>query len=172
MWGAGGPRATSLDPRPDTLRGELLVGSGAAGSRPQNAWKRTSVFDLRGTIRGYDGGDPKSGSEAETRTMAHTIIGNTIVIDGEVIGDEDLIVRGTIRGRVHLSESIVVEQDGVLEANVETATITIYGTVTGDVHATKRAELERDCRVAGDVRAPRVLIADGASFKGNVDMEG
>ena len=42
---------------------------------------------------------------------------------------------------------------------------------TGDVHATERAELKTNCRVVGDIRAPRILIADGASFKGNVDME-
>ena len=59
----------------------------------------------------------------------------------------------------------------MVEANVETATITILGTVTGDIQASERAELKNNCRVVGDIRAPRVLIADGASFKGNVDMD-
>jgi len=104
--------------------------------------------------------------------MANTVIGSTIVIDGEITGDEDLVVQGTVKGRVSLRENIIVEESGVLEANVETSTITIHGTVTGDIAASERAELKSNCRVVGDIRAPRILIADGASFKGNVDMEG
>ena len=104
--------------------------------------------------------------------MANTVIGSSIVIDGEITGDEDLVVRGTVKGRVSLRENIFVEESGALEANVETATITIHGRVTGDIQATERAELKSNCRVVGDIRAPRVLIADGASFKGSVDMDG
>jgi len=104
--------------------------------------------------------------------MANTIIGSTIVIDGEITGDEDLVVQGTVKGRVSLRQNIFVEETGVVEANVETSTITILGTVTGDIQALERAELKSNCRVVGDIRAPRVLIADGASFKGNVDMDG
>jgi cytoskeletal protein CcmA (bactofilin family) len=104
--------------------------------------------------------------------MANTVIGSTIVIDGEITGDEDLVVQGTVKGRVSLRENIVVEESGVLEANIETSTITVHGSVTGDIQASERAELKSNCRVVGDIRAPRILIADGASFKGNVDMDG
>lgn len=104
--------------------------------------------------------------------MAHTVIGSTIVIDGEVTGDEELVVQGTVKGRISLQQNLVVEETGVLEANIETATISILGTVTGDIQASERVELKPNCRVVGDIRAPRVLLADGASFKGNVDMDG
>lgn len=104
--------------------------------------------------------------------MANTVIGSTIVIDGEITGDEDLVVLGTVKGRISLRENIIVERDGVVEASIETATITVNGSVTGDIAASERAELKADCNVVGDIRAPRILIADGASFKGNVDMEG
>ncbi|NVB36841.1 polymer-forming cytoskeletal protein [Pseudenhygromyxa sp. WMMC2535] len=104
--------------------------------------------------------------------MANTVIGSTIVIDGEISGEEDLTIFGTVKGQISLRENIVVEREGVVEANVETATITVHGSVTGDIHATDRAELRADCRVVGDIHAPRILIADGASFKGNVDMDG
>ncbi len=103
--------------------------------------------------------------------MANTVIGSTIVIDGEITGDEDLVILGTVKGRISLRENILVERDGVVEASVETATITVNGSVTGDIQASERAELKADCRVVGDIRAPRILIADGASFKGNVDMD-
>ena len=104
--------------------------------------------------------------------MAHTVIGSSIVIDGEVSGDEDLVILGTVKGRISLRENIIVEPSGVVEASVETATITVNGSVTGDITATERAELKADCNMVGDIRAPRILIADGASFKGNVDMDG
>lgn len=104
--------------------------------------------------------------------MANTVIGSTIVIDGEITGNEDLVIQGTVKGRVSLRQNVYVEETGVLEANVEAATITILGTLTGDVQASDRAELKSNCRVVGDIRAPRVLIADGASFKGSVDMDG
>jgi len=104
--------------------------------------------------------------------MANTVIGSTIVIDGEITGNEDLVVQGTVKGRVSLRQNVFVEETGVLEANVEASVVTILGTVTGDIQAGDRAELKSNCRVVGDIRAPRVLIADGASFKGNVDMDG
>jgi len=104
--------------------------------------------------------------------MANTVIGSTIVIDGEISGDEDLVVLGTVKGRISLRENILVEQSGVVEASIETATITVNGSITGDIRATERVELSANCQVVGDIRAPRILIADGAAFKGNVDMDG
>jgi cytoskeletal protein CcmA (bactofilin family) len=104
--------------------------------------------------------------------MASTVIGSSIVIDGEISGEEHLVVHGTVKGRISVRDSLVVENGGVVEASVESSTITINGTVNGDISASERAELRPSCTVIGDIRAPRILIADGASFKGNVDMGG
>ncbi len=102
--------------------------------------------------------------------MANTIIGSSIVIDGEISGDEALIIQGTIKGRVSLKESLIVEASGVVEADVEVQNIEIAGKVVGNIAASDKVEMKADCRVVGDVKAPRILIADGAVFKGNVDM--
>ena len=104
--------------------------------------------------------------------MATTVIGSTIVIDGEISGEEHLIVHGTVKGRINVRDSLVVENGGLVEATVETSSITVNGTVNGDISASERAELRPNSTVIGDIRAPRILIADGASFKGNVDMGG
>lgn len=104
--------------------------------------------------------------------MSSTVIGSSILIDGEISGEEHLIVRGTVKGRVQVRDSLVVEDGGVVEAAVEAATITVNGTVRGDMSASERAELRPNSSVVGDIRAPRILIADGASFKGTVDMGG
>lgn len=103
--------------------------------------------------------------------MSNTIIGNSIVVDGEISGDENLTVRGTIKGRVALSASLYIEESGKVEADIETDNVEISGSVTGNILASEKVELKSDGRVVGDVKAPRILIADGAVFKGNVDME-
>ena len=103
--------------------------------------------------------------------MANTIIGSTIIIDGEITGDEDLIVQGTVKGRIALKESLIVEASGVLEADIESQNVEVAGQVTGNITCTDKVELKSDCRVVGDIKSPRILIADGAAFKGNVDMD-
>ncbi len=103
--------------------------------------------------------------------MANTIIGSSIVIDGEISGDEDLVIQGTVKGKISLKESLYVEGSGVVEADIEVQNVDVAGRVTGNIAATDKVELKSDCRVVGDIRAPRILIADGASFKGNVDMD-
>ncbi len=103
--------------------------------------------------------------------MANTVIGSTIVIDGEISGEEDLVIQGTVKGKIALKESLIVAGSGVVEADIETQNVEIAGQVTGNIAATARVELKSDCRVVGDIKAPRILIADGASFKGNVDMD-
>jgi cytoskeletal protein CcmA (bactofilin family) len=103
--------------------------------------------------------------------MANTIIGSSIVIDGEISGEEDLVIQGTVKGKIVLKENLIVETSGVVEADIETSNVTISGQVTGNIHASQRVELRADGRMVGDLKAPRILIADGASFKGNVDMD-
>ncbi len=103
--------------------------------------------------------------------MANTVIGSSIMIDGEISGDEDLVIQGTVKGKIALKESLFVEGSGVVEADIDTQNVEIAGKVTGNILATDKVELKSDCRVVGDIKAPRILIADGASFKGNVDMD-
>jgi cytoskeletal protein CcmA (bactofilin family) len=103
--------------------------------------------------------------------MANTFIGSTIVIDGEITGDEDLVIQGTVKGKVALKESLYIEPSGVVEADIETQNVDVSGQITGNITASDKVELKAQCRVVGDIKAPRILIADGASFKGNVDMD-
>ena len=102
--------------------------------------------------------------------MTNTIIGNTIVIDGEINGEEDLVIRGTVKGKIALKESLFVENSGNVEADIETRNVEVSGTVTGNIVASDKVEIKADGHMVGDIKAPRILIADGANFKGNVDM--
>lgn len=101
---------------------------------------------------------------------AETVIGSTIVIDGELRSEEDISVRGTVKGKIHTTADLFVEEGGTVEAEVETRSVEIEGTVVGNVHAADKYELKPPGRVTGDVFAPRVVIADGSRFKGRIDM--
>ena len=103
--------------------------------------------------------------------MSNTVIGSSIVIEGEVTSDEDLVIEGTIRGRVATRDNLVVEEGGVVEADIEAQNVTVAGQVTGNVQAAERVEISAGGRMVGDLKAPRIHIADGAAFKGNVDMD-
>ena len=99
------------------------------------------------------------------------VIGSSIVIDGEITGDEDLIIQGTVKGKITLKENLYVESTGEVEADIETRNVEVSGSVVGNIHASEKVELKSDGRMTGDIKAPRILIADGATFKGNVDMD-
>jgi cytoskeletal protein CcmA (bactofilin family) len=103
--------------------------------------------------------------------MANTIIGSSIVIDGEIIGDEDLVIQGTVKGKVALRETLVISPTAIVDADIETQNVEVSGQVTGNIMASNMVELKSQCRVIGDIKAPRIRIGDGASFKGNVDMD-
>jgi cytoskeletal protein CcmA (bactofilin family) len=99
------------------------------------------------------------------------VIGSSIVIDGEISGDEDLVIQGTVKGKITLKESLFVENSGVVEADIQTRNVEISGSVTGNIRASDKVEIKADGRMVGDIKSPRILIADGATFKGNVDMD-
>ncbi len=105
------------------------------------------------------------------RPGAQTIIGSSIVVDGEITGDESLVVRGTVKGKVALQSSLVVEGSGVVEADVDSGSVEVSGRVSGNIVARDRVELKPESKVVGDIRSPRIHIADGAHFKGSVDMD-
>jgi cytoskeletal protein CcmA (bactofilin family) len=99
------------------------------------------------------------------------VIGSSIIIDGEISGDEDLVIQGTVKGKITLKESLFVENSGVVEADIQTRNVEISGAVTGNIRASDKVEIKSDGRMVGDIKSPRILIADGATFKGNVDMD-
>jgi cytoskeletal protein CcmA (bactofilin family) len=110
-------------------------------------------------------------AKEKDKPMGNTVIGSGIVIDGEVSGEEPLTVLGTIKGKISTSQSVAVEPGATVEADIETQSLSIGGRVTGNVNARERVEVRANGKMVGDIKAPRIVIADGASFKGNVDMD-
>lgn len=104
-------------------------------------------------------------------TDALTKIGSTVVIDGNVSCEEDIAIEGVLKGGIVTTADIYVESGGTIEAQVETRNIQIEGTLVGNVEATERFVLMPGGTMLGDVKAPRVVISDGAKFKGNIEMQ-
>lgn len=103
--------------------------------------------------------------------MADTLISKGITVDGEISGTEPISVEGTVKGKISLQATVTIQEGGVVEANVETTEIHISGNMTGNVQASDRVEIKDSGRVVGDISSPRISIADGAGFKGNIDMD-
>ncbi len=106
-------------------------------------------------------------------TLAGTtgVIGKGLFIKGELHGEEDLIIEGRVEGIITLKKDLVIETTGVILADIQTENITVKGEMRGNMAATEKIEIHSGARVVGDVEAPRVVIHDGAHFKGQVIMD-
>jgi cytoskeletal protein CcmA (bactofilin family) len=98
-------------------------------------------------------------------------IGKSIVIKGEVSGSEDLTIEGQVEGKIELREHILsVGASGRVQAHIVAKAIVVHGEVTGNLTAAEKVEIRENGAVEGDIVAPRVAIADGAKFRGSIDM--
>jgi cytoskeletal protein CcmA (bactofilin family) len=111
---------------------------------------------------------PKSAETGKVRA----VIGPSIVIKGDLSGDEDVLVHGTIEGTVQLrNNNLTVGTEGSVKANVRAQVLNIEGTVDGDLMGDERIIIHQSGNVRGNLIAPRVIIEDGAKFKGSIDMD-
>jgi cytoskeletal protein CcmA (bactofilin family) len=100
------------------------------------------------------------------------VIGPKVQLKGELHGAEPVLVEGTVEGSIRLTAELRVAQGGTVKADVSAHTVVVAGEVIGDCHASERVVLEATGRLTGNIRAPRIVIAEGASFRGTSDMSG
>lgn len=105
--------------------------------------------------------------------MADTpcVIGGGIQIRGNLSGSGGLVIEGRVEGHVALEDHLVVESSGTVVADVESHELTVMGKMSGNIDAAERASITGSATVIGDIRAPRVVIEDGARFRGRIEME-
>jgi len=99
-----------------------------------------------------------------------TTVGANTRIQGNIEGEDDLLVIGRVEGSISITGSLLVDAEAVVAANIRAAQVTIHGTVQGDIQATEMIQITAEGRVAGDISTPRVAIEEGAQFTGNVEM--
>lgn len=99
-----------------------------------------------------------------------TFFGPNVTIEGTVSGSEKVLIEGAVKGTIRLTGDLRIGTRARVEAKVHAKNVTIEGQLTGDVSADERIELVSSAKVDGNVKAPKIVVADGAQFRGNVDM--
>lgn len=112
-------------------------------------------------------GEPQRGQERSTVN-----IGKSVVIKGELSGSEDLTIEGQVEGKIELRQNVLtIGANGKIKAQVFAKAVIILGEVTGNVTASEKVDIRDHGSVDGDITSPRVAIAEGAHFRGSIDMQ-
>jgi len=99
-------------------------------------------------------------------------IGQSIHIKGELTGNEDLTIEGKVEGKIFLKDhNLTIGANGKITAEIQAKTVMVLGEVTGNITADDKVEVATSGSMRGDIVAPRVVLADGAKFKGAIDMD-
>lgn len=105
-------------------------------------------------------------------TNESAVIGKAVTIKGEVFSKEDLYVDGALEGKIELpAHKLTVGPHGSIKtAVIKAGTVEIHGTVQGDVDAQDKVDIRKNATLTGNIKTARILIEDGAYFKGGVDI--
>jgi len=140
--------------------------AGAGGALPAPAPAAAPVWSPS-EERGAKPGPARAAGGGEV--MAN--IGKSIVIKGDLTGEEDLVIEGRVEGKVHLpNHRLTIGQGGNVQAEVHAKSVVVIGRVAGNVSAGERVEVQASGIVDGDVRAPRLSVQEGAVLNGSIQM--
>lgn len=110
--------------------------------------------------------------EAPRAAAGPTRVGPKVAVQGELSAEEDVVFDGRLEGRVTAGQEFRVGPNGRVRAHVTARVVVIAGRVVGDVVAAERVEILPTGVLEGNIRAPRIVISEGAQFRGSVDMGG
>ena len=136
-----------------------------------------SIFGRRDNA----GSSPSSGKDAsltqapapsrtQQRRITHIAPGSRV--KGEITGPTELLVEGEVEGEIRVDSAVMIGSEGVVQGPIQAQVVRIGGRVFGNVSASERVEVAPSGTLEGDVSAPRIVIAEGAFFKGRVEMKG
>lgn len=109
-------------------------------------------------------------SDATRREVA--VIGRSIRINGDLLGDEDLRIEGDVNGTVRLhNNTLTIGSEGKIRADVYAKAVIVEGSMEGDLFSSERVAIHKTATVHGNITAPRVSLEDGARFKGSIEMD-
>jgi len=112
---------------------------------------------------------PSHAPTSESRGPAN--IGKAVMIKGQIFSREDLTIDGEIDGSVELHEHrLTVGPNGKLQAGVKAREVVVLGTIHGNVEASDKIDIRKDAKLVGDIKTARIVIEDGAYFKGSIDI--
>ena len=114
---------------------------------------------------------PKVPSRVDAMPQVNgTFIGSNVTIEGTMTGSEPVTIEGTVKGKINLAGTLLIGTKARVEATVHAKNVTIEGRLNGDVSADDKVELVASANVDGNIKAPKIIVAEGAKFRGSVDM--
>lgn len=113
----------------------------------------------------------KKNNEPVSGGMINTLIGNKSKIEGMLLASEATRLDGELQGKIVSENTVIIGESGVVKGDIKAAEILVAGTVCGNLWADRRIEITETGRVSGDLFTKTLVIGEGASFKGNCNME-
>jgi len=114
---------------------------------------------------------PKIGQARPIRAKNVSVIGPTLVFKGELSADEDLVIEGNIEGTIaHHKKHLVIGSQGRVKADIHASSVIVEGQLIGDIHSEGIVSLAKGADVFGNIYCARIVMEDGARFKGKIDM--
>ena len=113
---------------------------------------------------------PKIGQARPIRSKNISVIGPTLVFKGKLSADEDLIIEGQIEGTIEHQKHLVIGKQGRVKADIHASSVIVEGQLVGDIFSKGIVSLSNGSDVQGDINCGRIVMEDGAWFKGNIDM--
>ena len=99
------------------------------------------------------------------------VLGKSVIVKGQIFSREDLTIDGEVEGTVELQEHrLTVGPNGKVVAGIKAREVVVLGTIHGNVETTDKIDIRKDAKLLGDIKTARVVIEDGAYFKGNIDI--
>ena len=114
---------------------------------------------------------PAGRTEPDTSRGGSATIGKAVKIVGQIFSREDLYVDGDVEGTIELMEhKLTIGPNGKVHAGVKAREVVALGAIQGNVEASDRIEIRKDAKLVGDIKTARIIIEDGAYFKGSIDI--
>ena len=115
---------------------------------------------------------PNRPTESFDATRAgNAVLGKSVVVKGQILSREDLTIDGEVEGTIEMQEHrLTIGQNGKVRASVKAREVIVLGTLHGNVETGDRIDIRKEAKLVGDIRTARIVIEDGAYFKGNVDI--
>jgi cytoskeletal protein CcmA (bactofilin family) len=99
------------------------------------------------------------------------VLGKSVIVKGQIVSREDLTIDGEVEGTVELQEHrLTIGPNGKVNASVKARELVVLGTIHGNVETTDKIDIRKEAKLVGDIKTARIVIEDGAYFKGNIDI--
>jgi cytoskeletal protein CcmA (bactofilin family) len=122
-------------------------------------------------VRGDLASPPRIGQARPIRSKNVSVIGPTLVFKGELSADEDLVIEGHIEGTIaHHKKHLTIGKQGRVRADIHASSVIVEGQLVGDIHSEGIVSLANGADVKGNINCSRIVMEDGARFKGKIDM--